>query len=170
MPSKEAPFKRLMNSYTVNEITGCWEWTASLSGAGYGQIKVFGKMRTAHRYSFELHNGEIPPDLSVMHVCDVKKCINPDHLKLGTHAENLADAAQKGLMRSGENHPRFRNPLRKGITSTQSIQVLVKGKRYGSIKEAEAQLNVPSGTVRYWLNKKPEIAQKITREEFINAQ
>ena len=79
----------------------CWEWIGALSGAGYGDFHIGeGSLHTlAHRFSFELHNGEIPDGLIVMHTCDNPCCVNPEHLRLGTMADNQCDMAQKG--RSG---------------------------------------------------------------------
>jgi hypothetical protein len=74
--------------------TGCWEWIAGKDRAGYGRIWAK-KNRTAHTVSYETYVGVIPEGMHVLHNCDNPACINPDHLWLGTHDDNMADKAKK---------------------------------------------------------------------------
>ncbi len=86
----------------------CWLWPENqLNSSGYGQLTIFRKGRRsrllAHRLSYQIHKGKIPPGLQVMHTCDVKRCVNPHHLKVGTQLENEADKVIRGRSSRGED-------------------------------------------------------------------
>lgn len=90
---------------------GCWEWLATKNQDGYGRVKRFGKLESAHRVSYELYKGELG-DKHVLHSCDNPSCVNPEHLWLGTHLENQKDKANKGRAKTtsmtGESHPKHK--------------------------------------------------------------
>lgn len=90
--------ERFDSHWTPEPFSGCWLWTASVDRVGYGHIWEFPsrKLRPAHRVSWEIHRGEIPNGLNVLHKCDVRCCVNPDHLFLGTQTDNMRDCAKKG--------------------------------------------------------------------------
>jgi len=86
---------RFNEKYEVNLETGCWEWTGA-KHRGYGVLGVNKKQVRAHRFSYQLHFGDIPDGLYVCHGCDNPGCVNPSHLWLGTSQDNTADKTAKG--------------------------------------------------------------------------
>jgi len=91
----------------INKTDGCWEWTASCAGAGYGQMKLpkQRKQEYSHRLAYMIYKGPIAEGQFVCHTCDNTKCCNPDHLFLGTQKENLRDMASKGRSTHGVTNP-----------------------------------------------------------------
>lgn len=79
---------------------GCWEWTASKTAKGYGQISVNRNTVLAHRYSYETFIGAIPTGMLVCHHCDNPSCVNPCHFFVGTKSDNYQDAKRKGRIAS----------------------------------------------------------------------
>lgn len=80
----------------VTKTDTCWLWTGSLNPKGYGIIRINNKPIKTHRLSYEQSHGTIPPGLFVCHRCDVRNCVNPDHLFLGTITDNTLDMFSKG--------------------------------------------------------------------------
>lgn len=74
---------------------GCHLWIAALSPIGYGRFQVKRKSIYAHRFSYLLHKGLIPKGICVLHKCDIRNCVNPDHLFLGTYKDNTQDMIKK---------------------------------------------------------------------------
>jgi len=114
-----------------------------------------------HRLSYQLYKGEIPKNKEIMHSCHNRLCINPDHLSYGTRKQNMQDAS---INKSWANVKRIGAS---GINKNQSIQVLVLGGYFGSIKEAERNLGLGAGTVRYWINNAPFKAKIISKSEYL---
>lgn len=94
--------------WRANPETGCYEWQAGINPNGYGIRQTGGKNKTAHRVAWELANGPIPIGLQVLHRCDVRHCVNPAHLFLGTNADNVRDKVAKNRQaRNGPNRSSF---------------------------------------------------------------
>src|SRR5437899_2909447 len=94
---------------------GCWLWMGAVlkpskkdpTSGGYGICEWHGITRTAHRVSYELFRGPIPEDKQVLHTCDVRSCVNPNHLYLGTHEDNMNDRSARGRTAKGSQHGMF---------------------------------------------------------------
>lgn len=111
-PARKTPFDAdyIMGRSFQEPNSGCWLWEGGVERAGYGCAKEapgFGaKSMRAHRLSWTVHFGPVPAGLDVCHKCDVRCCVNPDHLFVGTRAENLADMDRKGRRPLGEKSVR----------------------------------------------------------------
>jgi hypothetical protein len=83
------------------DAAGCWEWTARRHRQGYGEIMIGRRKTKAHRVSWTIARGPIPDGVCVLHRCDNPACCNPDHLFLGTQADNIHDMVRKGRQGTG---------------------------------------------------------------------
>lgn len=107
----------------------CWPWTGSRLPSGYGRFYPAWKVGLyAHRFSWELANGrDVPEGLHVMHACDNPRCVNPAHLSVGTHSDNMRDCVDKGRharnSMPGEAHPNHR------LTAAQVVEIRDRASR-----------------------------------------
>lgn len=94
---------RFWAKVVVKSENECWLWTATVNSKGYGSFAVSpGKSASAHKVSWAMHyNNDVLPDSKnhVMHSCDIRRCVNPKHLSLGTAKDNVRDAINKGRMK-----------------------------------------------------------------------
>jgi len=103
--------KRFWSKVNRKGPNECWLWMGSCKENGYPQLGVGSitngtrTMRMAHRLSWLIHFGEVPPKKYVLHHCDTPRCVNPNHLYLGGNAENARDAVNRNRIRHGVTHP-----------------------------------------------------------------
>ena len=125
----------------VEKGDSCWEWVASKYHDGYGAYYFNGKQGRAHRVSWEMKNGEIPENMYILHRCNNRTCVNPKHLYLGTHQDNMNDLARAGTLK-GIGHPSAKVTERE----VRTIRHLWEKKIYTQIKIAE-MFNISHKTV-----------------------
>lgn len=96
----KAAAERFMAKVQMIPIAGCWIWVGAEHVTGYGRFGMpGGRVEFAHRASYQLFCGEIPRGIYVCHTCDVRMCVNPHHLFLGTASDNMKDASRKGRIK-----------------------------------------------------------------------
>jgi hypothetical protein len=151
---KIAPEERFWDK--VQKTDDCWNWTGARDSHGYGTLDINGKKQKAHRLSLNFIEGEIPSEIKVCHKCDNTLCVRPEHLFLGTQADNLRDMQDKGrasdyFKKKAYEHPKSKfteEDIRKikklytedGISqrkiapmfnvAQQTISKIITGKRY----------------------------------------
>jgi hypothetical protein len=147
---------RFWTHVTKADGDGCWTWNTAKPGE-YGRLGIGGSNDLAHRYSWTLHNGPIPNGLYVLHKCDNRPCVRPDHLFLGTHIDNVRDMCAKGRAYlqvnpgavSGERSPRA------VLTEAQVIEIRSRySDRHLSAAKVAAIYGVSAGTIDFVLSGK----------------
>lgn len=112
----------------IIDPSGCWNFTDHLINCGYGQLRNKDKILLAHRLSWTLHKGAIPDGLYVCHTCDNRKCVNPDHLFIGTPKDNVQDMMAKGRAKFYVN-PIFTHCKRGHLFTPENTVTTKTGKR-----------------------------------------
>lgn len=134
----------------VNKSNGCWLWIGSLNNGGYGHFRVRvgnnkRKIFKAHRVAWQLVNNKtIPENKIIMHICDVRNCVKPKHLMLGTTKENVIDCRNKGRLvvpkYNGEEHP-------SSVLTERMVLDIRKSYSIIGIKRTSEEFNIPYATV-----------------------
>jgi hypothetical protein len=135
--------ERLLSN--IEEVNGplhskCWIWLGAVS-RGYGEVRWQGRQLKTHRASWEIYHGRIPQEMHVLHHCDNARCINPDHLFLGTEQHNADDKVNKGRQPKGETHGRAKLKQQQVIEirhllATSNLSNVAIGQRYNIGREA----------------------------------
>lgn len=149
---KPQPFsERFWRNVDIRQKEECWPWVGHRNFGGYGTIVVrfitpdgyrVARSMIASRVSWELHYGEIPPGVHVLHKCDNPPCVNPHHLILGSHTENMRQAANKGHL--GPTHLLLTNEqvtkMREEYAASPSVSVGIIARRYAINHEHARQI------------------------------
>ena len=134
----------------VQKGDGCWLWTGSKSadpGGEYGDFYVNGRACRAHRFSWEVHFGPVPPKMLVCHHCDNPPCVRPDHLFVGTSRDNVHDALKKGRFWCGERAHRAK------LTAAQVLEIRA-ARGHLSQRQLAARFGIDRSNVRHiWQGK-----------------
>lgn len=139
--------ERLESKVSINANTDCWEWTSKMDRGGYGQFSFRGKSSfIAHRASYIIYSGEIPNGLLVCHKCDNRKCVNPEHLFLGTPADNVHDAQKKGKLPIAIHPSRYHYKMGCRCEDCKNIQNAYNRADYAKQREKFRAQN----RARYW--------------------
>lgn len=151
----EQRVERFIASTEPDTVGGCWLWTRPLNSHGYGLNKYLGEI-TAHRVSWRIFRGEIPAGLIVCHRCDVRCCVNPDHLFLGTHGDNARDCKAKGRHRPPRKYGEA-NPAAK-LTDSETNTIRRRIARGELQRVIAADYGVDQSTVSY-IKRRPVVPQ-----------
>jgi hypothetical protein len=148
----------------VQKGNGCWEWLGGRQSGGYGTFTAYPRRSVkAHRFAYELAVGPIPPGLYVCHRCDNRGCVNPAHLFLGTHQDNMDDRTRKGRgwNPSGEANPRAK------LTYARADQIRRRRREGLKLRELEAEFGLSRATIdrvvagKAWMRPGPQLSDQV---------
>lgn len=128
----------------VNKTDYCWNWTSALNP--YGSFSIFHSKYLAHRISYLMHKGSIPDGLKVCHTCDNPKCVNPEHLWIGTQKENMQDCFAKGRMKNRYQRKGVEINFAK-LTEEQVIEIRHLHRQGVPRKELGVRFNTCTGNI-----------------------
>ena len=120
---------KFYEKFIVDANTGCWNWTHSLNTGGYGRVYISGKHILAHRFSYEMFNGDFDKSMFVCHKCDNPICVNPDHLFIGTAKDNNHDMMAKGRHRTNNVGRKHSEETKRKISEAQRGKPRPKSRR-----------------------------------------
>lgn len=133
--------RRFWPKVVVGAQNECWLWTGTCDPGGYGRFWLARKSAIAHRVSWMLCHGNPSPDIHVLHDCDTPPCVNPAHLHLGSHSDNMLEKARRG--RRG-HQPSY------GRTTPAMVTAIQRALPNTAIRQIARDLGVDAKTIRYW--------------------
>lgn len=133
--------------HRVAKTDKCWNWTGATHKFGYGEFAYMNEWYRTHRFSYKLHFGDIPPNSHVLHRCDNPRCVNPDHLFLGSHTDNMRDMKLKGRAHKttsyfGERHHKSK------LSAADVIAIRKKLKNGTAIRALAREYCVNQGSIQ----------------------
>lgn len=142
--------ERFWEKVAVKTKEECWEWLAYKTQEGYGRIKYKDRSLEASRASWMINRGEIPKRMFVLHICDNPACVNPDHLYIGDHLDNMRDKKEKNRCNSPKGSKHFNSKLtEKDVTYIKSIPI-----GFGDITRLAQKYGVTKHTISAILHNK----------------
>ena len=142
---------RFLKKFT--KTSGCWEWNGYIRKDGYANFRVGDKKLNAHRVAYELFVGPIPDGMEIDHLCYNRKCVNPDHLFVGTQRDNMMDMDRKGRRRWGRKKLTWEQVCEIRRRQAAGEKQVTLQREYGVSEDVI--LGIKKG--RYWKRPMPEI-------------